>query len=259
MGYKVDFHTHTNYSDGTMKPTDLVRMYKEQEYDIISITDHDGVGGLKEAEIAGEALKIQVVPGIELATAYDYKGKEIEFHLLGYYIDPENEGLLDTIADLKKKRNNRNQKLISFLAEKGYELTEEELSEGKPHKYIGKPDFVRAMKKKGYEPDNVWELLDSVKKEMISIEDAIQVIKGAGGLPVLAHPFKTKGLGDKDSAEFWDAINEILKDLKKKGLKGIECYHPSASHEQGNNLAFVAGKLHMHVTEGSDFHGTEEK
>ena len=258
MAYKVDFHTHTYYSDGTMKPTDLVRMYKDREYDIISITDHDGVDGIKEAQIAGEALKIQVVPGIELATAYDYKGEETEFHLLGYYIDPDNELLTETIADLREKRNERNKKLISFLNEKGYELTEEELTEGKPGKYIGKPDFVRAMKKKGYDTENVWELLNSVKKEMISIEDAIKVVKEAGGLPVLAHPFKTRGLGEKDSKEFWDALNEILRDLKKKGLKGIECYHPSVNQEQGNNLAYIAGKLHMHVTEGSDFHGTEE-
>lgn len=258
MGYKVDFHIHSYYSDGVMKPTDLVRMYKDKEYDIISITDHDGIDGISEAKIAGEALKIQVIPGIELATSYDFKGKRIEFHLLGYYIDIDNEALNAKLKEIRLQREDRNERLLAFLNEQGYELTKEDLMERPGQTYIGKPNFARAMKRKGYEPENMWELFNSVKKEMITIEEGIELIKGAGGIAVLAHPLKTRNLGEKDSEEFWNNLKEIIPDLKKKGLKGIECYHPSANQTQANNLAVLAGRYHLHMTEGSDFHEPPE-
>ena len=90
MGYKVDYHIHTYYSDGTMKPTDVVRRYSDMEYDMIAITDHDGVDGVREASIAGEALRIQVIPGIEFGTDCSFEEKKLELHILGYHIDVEN-------------------------------------------------------------------------------------------------------------------------------------------------------------------------
>lgn len=255
MSYKVDFHTHSYYSDGLMKPTDLVRMYKEREYDIIALTDHDGIDGVKEAEIAGEALKMQVVPGIELATSYDFDGHEIEFHLLGYYIDIENEELNEKLKEIREHRRVRNEKLLAHLNELGYELTYEDLLERPKQNYIGKPNFERAMKQKGYNPENMWDIFDEVEKQKISIEEGINLIKGAGGIAVLAHPMKTRKIGEKDSEEFWNNLYTIVKDLKKKGLKGIECYHPSADNEQSMKLVQLSGKYHLHMTEGSDFHG----
>ncbi len=255
MSYKVDFHTHSYYSDGLMKPTDLVRMYKEREYDIIALTDHDGIDGVKEAEIAGEALKMQVVPGIELATSYDFDGHEIEFHLLGYYIDIENEELNEKLKEIREHRRVRNEKLLAHLNELGYELTYEDLLERPKQNYIGKPNFERAMKRKGYNPENMWDIFDEAEKQKISIEEGINLIKGAGGIAVLAHPMKTRKIGEKDSEEFWNNLYTIVKDLKKKGLKGIECYHPSADNEQSMKLVQLSGKYHLHMTEGSDFHG----
>ena len=93
MKLKSDYHIHTWYSDGTMKPTDVVRMYKENQYDVIAITDHDGVDGIMEAEIAGEALQIKVIPGIEFGTDYDLDGRELELHILGYHIDTADKAL----------------------------------------------------------------------------------------------------------------------------------------------------------------------
>ncbi len=257
MSYKVDFHTHSYYSDGMMKPTDLVRMYKEREYDIIALTDHDGIDGVKEAEIAGEALKMQVVPGIELATSYIFNDEEIEFHLLGYYIDIENENLNEKLKEIREKRKVRNEKLLAHLNDLGYELTFDDLIERPKQNFIGKPNFERAMLRKGYNPENMWDIFDEVKKEKITIGEGIALIKDAGGIAVLAHPMKTKHLGIKDSEEFWNNLDTIVKDLKKKGLKGIECYHPSADNEQSLKLVQIAGKYHLHMTEGSDFHGEE--
>ena len=77
MDYKVDFHTHTYHSDGLMKPTEMVRLFAEKQYDIVAITDHDGIGGVQEAQIAGEALGLQIVAGIEFATTYEFEGETL--------------------------------------------------------------------------------------------------------------------------------------------------------------------------------------
>ncbi len=77
-------------------------------------------------------------------------------------------------------------------------------------------------------------------------------------MAVLAHPLKTKKIGDSSSEVFWKNLDLIVADLKKHGLKGMECYHPSASHEQALKLVVMAGQYHLHITEGSDFHGDEE-
>ncbi len=121
--YKVDYHIHSYYSDGTMSPVELVRKYHDDEYNIISITDHDGIDGVKEALTAGEALLMQVVTGVEFSTEHN----GCEMHLLGYKFDPDNEALNKKLAELKAERRERNQRLVNKLCEMGYELSMEEL------------------------------------------------------------------------------------------------------------------------------------
>lgn len=97
--YKVDFHIHTSYSDGQATPVEIVKQAKELEYDMIAITDHDGVDGIKEALIAGETAELKVIPGIELATETE---EGIGLHILGYHIDVENRELAAVLKRLKK-------------------------------------------------------------------------------------------------------------------------------------------------------------
>lgn len=257
MDYKVDFHTHSYYSDGLLKPTELVKLYKEKGYDLLALTDHDGVCGVSEAMIAGEALEMQIVPGIELSCGYDFGEEKIELHILGYHIDIENEKLLACIEEARAAREVRNEKLLLHLDNLGFDLSREDLITRPKQDYIGKPDFARALRRKGTAPDNMWDIFDQVEKEMISVYEAIEVIREAGGTAVLAHPMKTKKIGAADSPEFWENMDKMIKDLKKHGLKGMECYHPSADHEQALKLVIMAGKYHLHITEGSDFHGDE--
>lgn len=257
MSYKVDFHTHSYYSDGTMKPTDLVRMYKEKEYDIIALTDHDGVDGVAEAVIAGDALQIRVIPGIEFAASMDFEGKELELHILGYYIDIENQPLRDKLKELLENRQERNEKLLELLNGLGYDLVWEDLLQRPGQTYVGKPNFARALKAKGYEVPDMWDIFDSVEKKKISARETMDLIKAAGGIAVLAHPMKIKKIGEKGSEEFWQNLDTLIQKLKKEGMKGLECYHPSADHDQALKLITMAGKYHLHITEGSDFHGDE--
>ena len=100
MSYKADFHVHSYYSDGTMSPVELVTYYHDQEYDMIAITDHDGIDGVHDAKIAGEAIKMGIISGVEFST--EFEGHEL--HILGYYFDHENPELIAKCAELKKTR-----------------------------------------------------------------------------------------------------------------------------------------------------------
>lgn len=254
MSYKSDFHIHTWHSDGTKKPTDVVRMYKDNEYDMIAITDHDGTDGINEAVIAGEALRIKVIPGIEFSTEYSDENYKTEIHMLGYYIDIDNEPLQKRLVEIREDRKVRNDKLLTYLQEKGYEIEYSDLLERPGQKYIGKPNFERALRRKGYNTEGIYDVFSQVPKAKISTLDAMELIKGAGGMSVLAHPMQIKNLGELRSEEFWANLDSLVRILKKNGLKGMECFHPSADNDDSLKLVSIAGKYHLHITEGSDYH-----
>ena len=263
MELKVDYHIHTNYSDGVMTPTQIIKKFKDEEYDVIAITDHDGIDGLNEAKIAGEAIELKVILGIELSAVTD---DERSLHILGYNIDINNSELKEAMIMLKKWREDRNIELLKLLNSKGYDIDLEEIYNKKGNKYIGKPDIARVLYEKG-QIKSIEEAFDDekgvfssaevtdIKKRKLRSNEAINLIKRANGTPVLAHPMKIKGLGKKGSNEFFDNLDELVKELKKQGLRGIECFHPSATFEDSNKVVMIAEKYHLHITEGSDFHG----
>lgn len=262
--YKVDFHIHTNYSDGQATPVEIVKKAKELDYDMIAITDHDGVEGLKEAMIAGETAEIKVVPGIELSTETD---EGIELHILGYYINPSDENLNNVLKDLRQKRDARNRKLIEVLNDMGCQLSIDDLKKLQPNGFIGKPVIARALRDKGYieNPKDAFkdgqflgsDEAKSIKKVKLKASEAIELIKGAGGIAVLAHPIQIKGFGEKGSDEFYKNVETLVRKLKVMGLKGIECYHPDHGHEEVMHFIAIAEKYHLHITKGSDFHGKD--
>lgn len=297
---KADFHIHTTMSDGALTPTEIVKKYKNEEYDIIAITDHDGIDGVREAQIAGEALEIQVIGGIEFSTCIrgkdlrnwgmDYRGKrgldmtgpepdefglvkstddEVGVHLLGYYFDLGDKRLAATLEKIRECRYDRNMRLIEALRKMGCELTYEELREGRKNDFIGKPVIARMLVKKGYiqTPAQAFEdgkFLESeeaqhIEKNKVDTLAAIDIINCAGGVPVVAHPMKIKHIGDRTTEEFWKNLEIIIKGLKKSGLKGLECFHPNHSHDESIRLVSLAEKYHLHITQGSDFHGNDFK
>lgn len=277
MSYVVDYHIHSHYSDGTMSPVELVKKYKEDEYDIISITDHDGIDGLKEAAIAGESLDIKVVPGVELSTEHRFapvnaaeeETLAVELHILGYDFDVENAALLEKLAELKRFRKERNRRLVETLGEMGYPVDLEALEKQSKGGYVGKPNIARALVRDGYieKVSDAWapgklfesDAVKAIRKEKLSSKEAIRLLSEAGGKAVLAHPAKIRGMGERGSDEFWRNMDILIRDLKKAGLKGVECYHPNHSEEEAWKLFQIAAKYHLHVTEGSDFHGKENE
>jgi hypothetical protein len=260
MKDKIDLHTHTYYSDGTLSPTEVVKWGKRMELDQLAITDHDGVDGIREALIAGEALDMVVIPGIEFS-AQEVDG--VSMHILGYHIDISNKELVERLEDIRERRRQRNEKLFRALSDLGYPLDPEDLVKTGNTDYIGKPDFARALMKKGY-IEEFWEAFEEgrflmseeikkIKKHKITAEEAVGLIKGAGGIPVLAHPMKIEGL----RGEYFGALDNLISRLKGYGLKGLECFYPEHGEEDTMKLVSLAEKYKLHITKGSDFHGNK--
>lgn len=264
MSFKVDMHTHSYYSDGTLSPAELVVWAENNGLDILSITDHDGVEGMLEAKAAATGRQLKLVPGIELSTQTD---EGIEIHILGYEIDTENEELLALCEKAKEERKIRNRKLIDAIS-KIYDITMEDVIERKGQSFVGKPHIAKALCIKGYinspqdafADDGVFEMegIKDIKQVHINTVDAINIIANAGGIPVLAHPGKIKEIGEKESDEFFDNLDILVKKLKLSGLKGMECIYPKHSDKERLKFIDIAEKYHLHITEGSDFHGPQQ-
>jgi len=266
IGKKIDLHMHSTFSDGVFTPTELVELRKKEGYDVVAITDHDGCKGVPEALSAGEKAGVKVIPGIEIGTV-DRDGREN--HILGYGIDPDNKPLLDQMQVIKDYRDKRNQKLLWYFQEKGYDIKYEDLIKKPDQEYVAKPDFAWVFVNRGYvqsvseafrsEKFLAAKAVQALKQMPYPVDEAIRLIQGAGGVAVLAHPMKLKGLGEKSTDAFFNNLKEHLAMLKGYGLYGMECYHPSASAEDSARLAEIAKEMDLKITRGSDYHGPENK
>lgn len=256
-----DFHTHTNHSDGKLSPTELVKWAAENDIQILAITDHDRVSAIEEAKIAGKALDVEIVAGVELSAEFD--GRSV--HILGYHIDIGNRELLEYCDRALRARESRNVKLISQL-EKTYPRIREWLSQHVVTagvRYVGKPIIAGMLVEKGFfsDKDEVFEKLfkreeyENIRKEGADYEEAIRAIKAAGGISVWAHPGKTKLKETVSTGEKWSELFEIAKQMKSAGLSGIECIHPEHSRQDMLSAVEIAEKLKLHITAGSDYHG----
>lgn len=264
MSRMIDLHLHTYYSDGTMSPEELVRLAKRSGIETIAITDHDGMDGLDEGAEAGESQGVHVIPGIELSTE-DETGTYM--HILGYCFDRKNEELKREVENIRRKRIERNERLLAALREIGCKLSKEDLQLRKGQDYVGKPTFALALMRKGYvsSPKEAFkeghfmrsDTVRSVHREKISAKRAIELIRGAGGIPVLAHPMKISHLIKNEGDDFFGALDNQLAKLKSWGLMGMECYYSGHQPEDTKQLVKMAKKHDLIVTAGSDFHGEE--
>ena len=265
--YKCNYHMHSYYSDGTYSPADLAKKFAEEEYDVIALTDHDGIEGLGEFLEACGKQGIRGVTGIEISTKLELGDKDYELHILGYGFDPENEELNAACSMLKARRNERNKKLVDALNDLGYGLDLDELKSRSRGGYVGKPDIARELVRKGIlsEPreaftEKVFERpeIKSIRKEKLSSGEAIRLIREAGGTAFLAHPAKIRELkGKRGSEEFFGELEGILVALKKLGLRGLECIYPINTEEEQFRFIQLAGKYHLHISSGTDFHGDD--
>lgn len=255
----IDLHVHSNQSDGTLSPAEVAAHAAAHGLCAIALTDHDCVGGIAEARAAAEGLfvdgrPLRIVPGVEISA--DYKNRDI--HILGLLIDPEHAALKTALSDAIASRDVRNEKMVKNLRSAGIEISVKDLCFGTDDTVITRAHFARHLLAKGYvktREEAFKRYLDSdtpyyVRREYMQPADAIRVIREAGGIPVLAHPL----LYHLDA----DGVRELVKKLEGEGLMGIETVY---SRNTGTDEAFVrklAGRYHLLMTGGSDFHGANK-
>lgn len=247
----IDLHTHSHASDGTLSPAELIRLASEKGLKILSLTDHDTVGGLAEAEEASRKYGIRFIPGLELSIDWP----EGDFHLLGYMMDYHNQDLHDTLHSIRENREKRIYLMIEDLKKNGFDLSIEEVTGSSENGSLGKPHIARALIKKGYGEnfDDIFKnfMIEGkpgyVPKKKITVEMAFDLLLDAGGFPVLAHPQSL----NMDTPKF----ELMIKDLIDQGLAGIECYSSIHSLEEVLYYKSVAKEYGLTITGGSDFHG----
>lgn len=247
---RLDLHLHTTCSDGSHTPTAVVELARKARVSALAITDHDTVSGLPEAIEAGRVLGLEVIPGIELSSRW---GKS-ELHLLGYFLNWQDETLYLQLTRFQDARHVRNPRIIEKLNALGLDITYDEVKTLAANDSIGRPHIARVMMQKGY-VTSAKEAFDRyladgaaahVPRELPEPADAIAVIRAAGGVAVLAHPSWL------DRSE---GIFKICEQLKAVGLAGIEVHYSSHRPEQTATYLDVARRLDLLVTGGSDFHG----
>lgn len=244
---KADLHMHTQYSDGNLTPKQLIDFAIKTGLSAISITDHDNVNGLSEALEYGAEKGIQIIPGVEISA--DLNGQEI--HILGYFIDHKNQKFLDFLASLRQNRIIRNEKIVKKLNDLGSTIQFETII-GKvgSDTSIGRPHIAMELNEEGF-VKNYYEAFIKyigdgkpafIKKPNPSSIEVIKMINETGGLSFIAHPSKT-------------VRNEILLELIKNGLDGIEVIHPSHSKDDIKYFNSIASEHFLLTSGGSDFHG----
>ena len=280
----IDLHIHTTASDGTCTPAEVVMEALRRRLSVIAITDHDTTSGIVEAIDALEEYyekqelsrntyreghggyyddahidmfsdnctdRLIVVPGVEISC--QYAGREI--HMLGLFIDYEDEILERNLTEMRNERDSRNERMIGLFNEQGIPMTLEDLKFGQPETVVTRAHFARFLVEKGYvkSKDEAFKKYIGngcpfyLPRHYIEPEAAIRWIHEAGGLAFLAHPYL---YGFKE-----EKVRQMLQDLKEIGLDGLEAYHSTTDNGRTNQLREYANKLELLVSGGSDFHG----
>ena len=248
---KMDLHVHSTASDGRFSPQELVSMAARSGLEIIAITDHDSVEGSAPAlKTAQEFHPLKVIPGVEVSTDVPHG----EVHILGYFLDCSNPELKEALEKLRNSRRVRAQRMLVKLDSLGIKVEWERVQKIAGAGSIGRPHIAQAMLEQGY----VFSIKEAfvkyigrdgpayVEREKMTPPQAVELIVKAKGLPVLAHPANI------------DNLEELIPELQKVGLVGLEAYYNNYSRKLIRHLASLAHKYGLIATGGSDYHGLDD-
>jgi 3',5'-nucleoside bisphosphate phosphatase len=256
-GSFVDLHCHSTASDGTLSPTQVVRLAVDRGLSALALTDHDTIAGVGEAAEAARAAGVDFLPGIEISAEYPHPGT---MHLLGYGVDPQSSVLGDLTKKLLAGRDDRNPRIIAKLRELGVAITMEEVEAEAGGNVVGRPHIAAILTRKGY-VSSIKQAFDKYlapgslayfDKERLSPRRAIQMILECGGLPVLAHPIQLRYQNDAQ-------LERVVKDLIDVGLLGIEVIHSDHDASMVERYTALADRFGLVKTGGSDFHGENKR
>ena len=250
----IDLHVHSTESDGTLTPEDLVAEAKKAGLAAFALTDHDTCQGVCKAMPLAASAGIELIPGIELST--DYHGKEV--HIVGLYIDIENEQLLKKTAEYRKCRSERNALMVEALRKEGLSITMEELVAENPDCVITRANIARFLYEHG-QIKSVREAFDRyigdhckcyVGRLKVASTDAVRLIKEAGGTAILAHPL-LYGLSNTN-------LQKMIDELKPVGLDGLEAIYSTYTTGEEQQMKRLARGNGLLISGGSDFHGSNK-
>ena len=244
----LELHCHTTFSDGTLTPAQLVERAVAKGVKALAITDHDTISGWSEARAAAQSYGLEIVPGIELSTVYN----ERSMHILGFYPDPDK--LEMPLTERIQGRHRRAQKMVDKLAELGFPI---ELPPMPGTMAPGRPHIANALLAAGHvtsQQEAFQRFIGDhgpayVPYEKFTAQEGIELLKSCGAVPVWAHPYLFRG----------GIVEEVLPDLVKAGLMGVEVYHPQHSISEERVLEELCEQYGLLMTGGSDYHGPQPK
>ncbi len=254
----IDLHSHTDESDGSLKPRELIDLAVRVGLEALAITDHDTFSGYQAALPWAKAAGMDLVRGIELNSRIDANGTR-SAHILAYFpLQVPTQEFLAWLSETRRERNERNQKLIASLQAAGVDITLAEV-EARGRSLTSRPHFARVLVDKGYAKSledafNRYlgeDAASYVHRESLPTQETVALVRAAGGIAVVAHPIR---LGLDRTAE-----RRFLEDAKAAGLMGLEVYHSEHSPELQQYYLQLAAELGLLPTGGSDFHGPSVK
>ena len=249
---RIDLHTHSNRSDGTFEPAEVVRLAAERALDVIALTDHDTTDGLAEALATGSVVGVEVVPGVEFSAEFD--GNSV--HVLCYWMDPQDAALQLELRRLREERFRRGELMVGKLQDLGLPVAFQRVRAIAGDATIVRPHIAQAMVEAGVvatEKEAFERYIGDggpahVAKHALDPVNAVALIDGAGGVSALAHP----GMwGDQSSVPV-----ELIERMAAAGMRGLEVDHPDHTPEMRERYRTLAGELGLIATGGSDCHGT---
>ena len=251
----VDLHTHSDRSDGTLSPEQLIDLAKRLGLKALSITDHDSLEGYDLAETYAQDVGVELVCGVELSTRLPSSS----IHILGYFLEqPPGETFRGHLACLQKARRERNGRLTERLRQLGLSIRLED-AEKLGRSQTGRPHFAQLLVNKGY-VSSIREAfalyLDEsapgyVERRDPSLENVLRWIREAGGISSWAHPARAVREAERSA-------QDLFADLGAKGLNAIEVYHGDHTPEEMAQFRSTAESIGLGITGGSDFHGAEK-
>jgi predicted metal-dependent phosphoesterase TrpH len=246
-----DLHTHSDRSDGTLPPAEVMTLAAQRDLVGVALTDHDTFDGLEEAAAKADELGLELVPGIEFSAEYD----DASLHILGYWVDPDDAAIEAELLRLTATRFRRGEMIVEKLRELGFDITIERVLELAGGDAIARPHIAEAMVEAGIVEDEkeAFERYISdegaayVPKHALPPMEALRLIGEAGGVCVLAHPGMWRG---NDSVP-----DELIERMAAGGMVGLEVRHPDHDDEMRARYAAIAERLGLVGTAASDCHG----
>lgn len=243
---KADLHIHSTASDGNSSPSEIVALALKQNLELIALTDHDTIAGVREAHEAARGKDITVITGAEITAGFEGR----EAHMLAYCFDPDHPELEKMLKSHKKARLNRGAWIIHQLAKQGLDLNMQEVKAEARGNSIGRPHIASVLVDKGYVASAKEafirylsdQRLGAIPSEYFPHHEVIHIVKQAGGAVVVAHPGQMY-------------TKEELAQLVAAGIDGLEVIHPSHNYELQKKMEEFATNYQLLITGGSDFHG----